>query len=159
GKRVRLSVASGPAAATLRQATAVRDVAPDPAGRRIPDLAWSPADPSMHASHAMPTTGGALRSLSGAPVSGSRKYVVLLCMFADVAAQPHTVAEYQAAFFGSAPGSVETYWREVSENRVDFTGSTVMNWVTMAHPRSYYFPNDATNADLGLLATDCTAAA
>jgi M6 family metalloprotease-like protein len=146
GKRVRLAVADeNTPFGLVTRVTDVRSVAADLNGRRVPDLARRLEDaPAPH-------HGANL-------VSGSRKYLTILCKFSNKANEPGTKADYEAFFLGPSM-SVAHYWGEVSEQRVNFNGSVVTNWLTMAHDSAYYFPNGAKDADLGRLATDCTAAA
>lgn len=92
----------------------------------------------------------------GAPVSGSRAYVTILCRFPDVAPLPGAITRYQAIAGTTSPG-LDHYWREVSENQIDLGGSVVTDWYTLPQPFSYYSTNDVL--DLDRLAQDCTGAA
>jgi M6 family metalloprotease-like protein len=57
---------------------------------------------------------------------------------------------------GSSHPGLDHYWREVSYDNINLTGSAVHGWFNLPSPRSTYIQNDA---DLTLLANDCTAAA
>jgi M6 family metalloprotease-like protein len=149
GKRVQLLVAEEPSpTGPVTRVMDVRSAAADPFGRSVPDLLKRLEDntPSSHSGH-----GANL-------VSGSRKYLTILCKFNNKTAEPGTKTQYET-FFSGPSMSVAHYWGEVSENRLNFDGSLTIGWLTMANDSAYYFPNGATDANLERLATDCTAAA
>ncbi len=91
-------------------------------------------------------------------VSGTVRYINLLCKFSDVSTEPHAPAWYTNLLGMTSPG-VGHYYRESSYQLVDMTGSTtVTGWLTLPQPKSYYttsgnFPNTTR------LLTDCLAAA
>jgi hypothetical protein len=86
----------------------------------------------------------------------SRPYAVILCKFADIATEPFTVARAQQVIGPTYPG-VGDFYSEMSLGQVNLNGSQVFGWYTLPNPRSYYVVGGT--ADLGKLATDCTAAA
>ena len=94
--------------------------------------------------------------VNGAPQSGSRAYATILCRFPDVAAVPGTRARYQAITGTASPG-LDHYWREVSENIIDLSGSLVTDWYTLPQPHAYYV--SGASMDLTRLADDCAGAA
>jgi M6 family metalloprotease-like protein len=148
GKRVRLLVndevsSSGGVARVVD----VRSAATDVSGRWVPDLS-KPLEDRHHSS----------AEHGAGQVIGSRKYLTILCKFSGNSNEPGSNASYDAFFMGASM-SVASYWGEVSENRLNFTGSQVVGWLTLPHDSSYYFPIGATDADLTKLADDCTAAA
>jgi M6 family metalloprotease-like protein len=146
GKRVQLLVADAPSPDGAARVIDVRGVSPDIGGRSVPDLLKridADPPPMSHDQHL---------------VSGSRRYLTILCKFRNKAQEPGTKADYES-FFMDPTMSVASYWGEASEQRLNFTGSVVVGWLTMANDSAYYFPNGAKDADLGRLATDCTAAA
>jgi hypothetical protein len=89
-------------------------------------------------------------------ISGAQPWVNVLCKFSDIASEPKTPAQIAAFFSTTAPG-LDHYWRAISYNLINLTGSqTTSQWYTLPHPRSYYV---GSSADLDALADDCTAAA
>ena len=91
------------------------------------------------------------------PQSGAKPYVTILCKFADApAVEPLPKATYVQWLTGTAYPAMDHYWRELSENRINLTGSAVFGWYVLPQPRSYYI---GASADLNRLFTDCTAAA
>jgi hypothetical protein len=93
-------------------------------------------------------------------VSGSQKWVSILCRFADSA----TVTPYPKTWFetlllgGQAPG-LDHYWRASSFGTINLTGSVVLGWYTLPQPRSYYVYGNPLELDAQRAAEDCTAVA
>ena len=116
-----------------------------------------------------PVAGGRLHVRSIEPVAGptgaeaaaaqigSHPFVTILCKYSDVATVPHTVATYTAWTTGTSYPGLDHYWREVSYNRMNVTGSTVVGWYTLPQPMAHYFPNGSV--DISALGADCTSAA
>lgn len=95
-------------------------------------------------------------------VSGSHPWVTIMCQFSDIAAQPHDRAYFLGMYSDTRPG-LNHYWKELSFNTADVTGSTVAGtgWYTI-NTRATYNPDycGANNgADLTALFNACTAAA
>jgi hypothetical protein len=65
--------------------------------------------------------------------------------------------------YANAFPGLDHYWRELSYNQVDVTGSTAYGWFNLPQPRSYYIYDMDSDSDLDTdfdrLATDCTAVA
>ncbi|HKG94519.1 MAG TPA: hypothetical protein VKA84_21575 [Gemmatimonadaceae bacterium] len=102
------------------------------------------------------SSGGVSRLDAGAAVS-SRPYVTVLCKFPDFPdSTPAPKSHFESLVSGAYP-SVDHFWREGSEQRVNLAGSVVLGWYTLPQPRSYYVANN--NANLARLADDCTGAA
>ena len=97
----------------------------------------------------------------GALQSGSKAYVTILCRFADsTAVTPHPLSYYQNLLTGSAYPGLDHYWREVSDGRVNLTGSRVVGWYDLPLPRASYFPRGANaDPDWDRMVADCTGAA
>jgi M6 family metalloprotease-like protein len=89
--------------------------------------------------------------------TGSYPYVTIGCKFADLTAEPHTIATYAAWTTGSSYPGLNHYWRELSYNQMDVAGSTMVGWYTLPHPQSHYVT--ANGLDFQALVTDCTGAA
>lgn len=103
------------------------------------------------------------RVASGEPaaqalVSGSRPWVTIGCRFSDsTGVTPKPMSYFESLMDTSEPG-MDHYWRELSFDNINLTGSKVVGWYNLSRPRSYYVSNpDSPN--LGKLAEDCTAAA
>ena len=122
-----------------------------------------------------PVVGGRLRVRSIEPVAGPvraeasavqvgpRPYVTILCKFPDVATVHLPRATYVQWTTGTTYPSLDHYWRQVSYNQMNVTGSKVVGWYTLPHPMSYYAapatPDDPGYFNSGDLLSDCVAAA
>jgi len=89
-------------------------------------------------------------------VMGPQPFVWILCRFSDNSSTPEQPTWFQTQATGPYP-SLDTYWREVSFNKIDLQGSDVFGWYNLPGPRSYYvydMNGDGTDgADLERLAT------
>lgn len=92
-------------------------------------------------------------------VTGSRPWISLLCKFADVADEPNDLAYFQN-MYGDAPGQLNHYFKENSLGASDVAGSVAVDWVNLPGSHTDYVPTpgSGTNADLGAIFEDCTAA-
>lgn len=114
------------------------------------------------------TTGGARPRLRASAVRqqgaaliqpaqyGAKPYALLLCRFSDVATEPMTVAEANTLLGGGYP-NLDDYYRELSDDQMNLSGSQAFGWFQLPQPRSFYVPGATANLDQ--LAADCTAAA
>jgi M6 family metalloprotease-like protein len=94
-------------------------------------------------------------------VSGSHPWITIMCKFSDIAAEPHDRAYFQGMYGDTRPG-LNHYWKEVSFNTFDITGSTVggTGWYTLPHTELYYNPTDTQmGADKTAVMMDCISAA
>ena len=93
-------------------------------------------------------------------VSGSQPWVSLLCKFSDIADEPQDLA-YFAGMYANVEGALDHYWREQSYDGIDIVGSTAVDWVDLPNPQTSYVPvpGEGSNANLGAVFEDCTAAA
>ena len=83
-------------------------------------------------------------SPSGAPpVSGNQKWVVVGCRYSDDPSTPTTPADW-TSFLGSTSPGLDHFWRELSGDLVNLTGSTATNWYPLPQPASYYNPETTT---------------
>jgi M6 family metalloprotease-like protein len=89
-------------------------------------------------------------------VSGSQRFVNILCRFKDNLITPNSVAWF-APLFGEAYPGLDHYWREASFNKINLSGTTTVGWFNLPRPRSAYMSGGVLN--FGLAAQDCTAAA
>ena len=94
------------------------------------------------------------------PLTGSTRWVTVMCKFADVPTEQKSRAFFQAQY-GDAPGQLGHYWSDVSYGRIDLAGSTAHGWYTLPRTRASYLSvvNGRTKADLSQLFADCTALA
>ena len=90
--------------------------------------------------------------------SGPQPWLVILCKFPDVAAEPRSTAYYQELLGPQFPG-MDHFWREVSYGAINLEGSRVTGWYTLPHPRSYYVYGNPLWLDQLRATRDCTAAA
>lgn len=107
-----------------------------------------------------PVPGAASRARNTLPpawVIQRRPYAVVLCKFADIATEPLPPAAYER-MYGRASGGADAYYREVSRERLNLEGTTVVGWLTLPRPRSGYTLADG-EANLGLMSSECLAAA
>ena len=97
-------------------------------------------------------------------VTGSQKWVTILCRFADARhVTPYPVEHYERMMASSYPG-LGHYWNEVSDgNLPDLVGSRVVGWYTLPRTRAFYVSDrdgdGKEEADLDAAVEDCTAAA
>jgi len=77
---------------------------------------------------------GLAAQVSGAlPITGTKKWVVVLCNFTDDTSTPQTVAYYQQMFDGAPNGDgLKEYFNDVSYGSLKIDGTVVQNWKTMS---------------------------
>ncbi|WP_454832328.1 hypothetical protein [Pseudoxanthomonas wuyuanensis] len=116
-----------------------------------------PADRLWQSAPAIDASG---RVMAAATVSGTTRWVTLMCRFGDIATEQKALSFFQAQY-GNAAGQLGHYWSEVSYGRIDLTGSTAHGWYALPQPRSFYVTeeNGEDKADLNKLFEDCSAAA
>jgi metallopeptidase family M12-like protein len=90
-------------------------------------------------------------------LSGSQNFATIPCKFSDIATEQQPLSFFNDMMSNTKPG-LDNYWRELSYNNINLSGSVQDNWVTLPHPQSYYFDSTDTGAKLDLLATDCAVA-
>jgi M6 family metalloprotease-like protein len=89
-------------------------------------------------------------------VTGPQPWVSILCRFSDVSSEPRSLSYFQGMYSSSYPG-LDHYWRELSYDNANVSGSSAVAWVNLPHPVSHYA--NSSGGDLGALLADCTAAA
>ena len=102
------------------------------------------------------TSGVSTRAITGTTV-----WATLMCKFKDIATEQKARSFFQGQY-GNSAGQLDHYWREVSYNKINLTGSAAYGWFTLPQNRAYYVTTGADGkpkADLGKLFTDCTNAA
>lgn len=129
-------------------------------GTRVP-AAFGRSAPGFEVRAIRPQPGGgdARASLAVAPPqSGSKAYVTVLCKFADsVSVEPRPRSYYEELLTGTARPSMDHYWRELSDGRINLGGSRVVGWYTLPGTRASYFPNGEFDHDRAV--RECTGAA
>ena len=71
-------------------------------------------------------------------LTGTKRWVTILCRFADsTSITPAPASYFSGLMAGTNPG-MDHYWREVSYGNINLTGSQVLGWYNLPHPRSYY---------------------
>jgi hypothetical protein len=60
-------------------------------------------------------------------------WAIILCRFNDVPTVPQSVDYYEDLYTRNGTGGLCDYWRSVSCNALDLTGSRVFGWFTMNH--------------------------
>jgi len=68
---------------------------------------------------------------------GPQPWLIILCRFSDEPGTPHPTEYYERLLGSEAPG-LDHYWREVSFDLINLTGSRAVGWYNLPHPRSYY---------------------
>ena len=137
---------------------AVAFAAPDAAKSTARGIdAIVPVDPTTRSA---PVQAPGARVMAGAPVGGSTRWVTLMCKFSDIGTEQKTQAFFQSQY-GEGVGQLGHYWREVSYDKINLTGSSAYGWFTLPQPRSHYVTeeNGEDKADLKKLFADCGAAA
>jgi hypothetical protein len=73
-------------------------------------------------------------------------WAIILCRFSDIATEPRPKSYYNDLYTQNGTGGICDYWREVSFNSLDLTGSAVFGWFALAHASSEVsqltFPGD-----------------
>ncbi len=123
----------------------------DTSGDRIPTgrLLGLQAAPGATNATAAATAGASL---------GSKRWISLLCRFADSPAVPSREVEHFAGMYSSAPHRLPEYWREASYGQLTLAGDAA-GWFTLPKTRAQYAWDSYPERDYGALFRDCTAAA
>ena len=116
--------------------------------------------PADRTAQSAPVTAASARVMAAAPVGGTTRWFTLMCKFSDIGTEQKTQAFFQSQY-GEGVGQLGHYWREVSYNKINLTGSSAYGWFTLPQPRSHYVTeeNGEDKADLKKLFADCGAAA
>src|SRR5712664_1252110 len=73
-------------------------------------------------------------------------WAIILCRFSDIASEPQPPQYYRDLYTVNGGGGIADYWRTVTCNALDLTGSQVFGWFSMNHPSSdvgtLTFPGD-----------------
>jgi M6 family metalloprotease-like protein len=93
----------------------------------------------------------------GTVQTGPHPFVTILCKFSDVAVEPFPMSTYTQWTTGTTYRSLDHYWRELSYNQMNVSGSALVGWYTLPHPLSYY--STSSRWDPNSLIADCMSAA
>ncbi len=96
-------------------------------------------------------------------LSGSQPWVTILCRFSDfTGTTPETRAWFQTLMGNTDPG-MDHFWRQLSYNNINLSGSVVVGWYNLPNPRSYYIYDMDGDGSVDLdgvrAVVDCSAAA
>ena len=97
-------------------------------------------------------TGVSALTLSAQAVTGSQPYATILCKFSDTNKNPEKKRYYDQLMGSDYPG-MDHYFREVSYDAINLTGSQTFGWYSLPETLAYYTINQDQLTD------DCTAAA
>ena len=116
--------------------------------------------PADRVTQSAPVHAANARVMAAAPISGTTRWVTLMCKFNDIVEEQKDLAFFQSQY-GEGVGQLGHYWREVSYNKINLTGSTAHGWYTLPNPRSTYVTqvDGKDKADLNKLFADCASAA
>jgi hypothetical protein len=139
----RVAVAFGPQARVMSSARAIEAIVP---------VERTTQSAQVHAANA--------RVMAAAPINGTTRWVTLMCKFSDAVEEQKDLAFFQSQY-GEGVGQLGHYWREVSYNKINLTGSTAHGWYTLPSPRSTYVTtvDGKDKANLNKLFADCASAA
>jgi hypothetical protein len=61
-------------------------------------------------------------------------WAIILCRFSDISSEPQPPEYYTDLYTVDGSGGIADYWRAVTSNRLDLSGSKVFGWFAMSHP-------------------------
>ncbi|MEL1262970.1 hypothetical protein [Pseudoxanthomonas putridarboris] len=116
--------------------------------------------PADRLTQGAPAVGADGRVMAAAPVTGTTRWVTLMCRFGDITEEQKALSFFQSQY-GEAVGQLGHYWKEVSYDKINLAGSTAHGWFALPQPRSHYVTkvDGKDKADLKKLFADCGAAA
>jgi hypothetical protein len=86
-----------------------------------------------------PTTAEKSAFEAEAAVTGSKPAATILCRFADsTGTTPHSPSWFDTLVSGTSKPGIDHFWREVSYNNINLSGSRVFGWYNLPHNRAYY---------------------
>ena len=96
-------------------------------------------------------------------VAGPQRWVNILCRFADSTDVTPKSKAYVEDLMGATQPGLDHYWRELSYENINLTGTAVVGWYNLPKPRSYYVYDRTGDGkpefDRERAAQDCTGAA
>lgn len=142
--------------ALANRRVAVSYAAGKSSGRRMIDAIVPADDPADAGTH---VRSGRVDGVAKSTL-GTTRWITLACRFGDIADEQQSIGFFRDQY-GEVAGQLGHYWREVSYDKVDLTGSDAAGWYALPHPRAHYVTGegDDEKANLNALFDDCTAAA
>ncbi|GEM_PF-3958284 len=99
-----------------------------------------------------------LAAAAPAALTGARPFATLLCRFSDsTGVTPEAVPFFETLMSNSFPG-MDHYWRQLSYNNINLSGSRVFGWYNLPHERTFYVkaqPDGTKSLEANQLANDC----
>ena len=90
-------------------------------------------------------------------ITGNTPWITVLCKFPDIPDEPYDLNYYQGMYSSEYPG-LDHFWREVSNNTINLSGSTAVGWYTLPRTSNDYLsPFNYFKTMMAL--EDCIAAA
>jgi M6 family metalloprotease-like protein len=102
-------------------------------------------------------TGEGRPGRSRLSLGGNQPWLTVMCKFPDDPDEPRPLAYFKDMYANSYPW-LDHYWRELSNNHINLSGSYAAGWYTLPHLESYYTiddDGDGTPDRLFNLARDC----
>ena len=96
--------------------------------------------------------------LNLSPLAGSKKWVTILCRFADSSNDTPESPGYFKQLFGNEFPGLSHYWNEISYGSFSFEVERVAGWYDLPYPELAYVSSSGTNS-IQKLVTECAAAA
>ena len=133
-------------------------------GVRLTDPRAGPAtDDGLFDVESIVMTGGGPLRTHGEDVTGVKRYVTIMCRFAESEDESGTrdLSTYQF-WMGEAEPGMGHYWDVVSDGQVDFDGTEVVGWYELPAPVTSYFSDgdgERDNPQWQNLAAGCTSLA
>jgi M6 family metalloprotease-like protein len=137
---------------------AARHGGPRGLDRRMVRIAGQTLGKGRLAVHSIEPIAGATRAEPAAVQIGAHPFVTILCKFSDIAVEPFPMATYRQWTTGTTNPSLDHFWREVSYNQMNTSGSALVGWYTLPYSLSHY-GTGWPDLDVDGLARDCTSAA
>ncbi|HXE76345.1 MAG TPA: hypothetical protein VNN18_12035 [Candidatus Xenobia bacterium] len=100
-----------------------------------------------------------LAAQGAAALVGVKPWATLLCRFSDSTDVTPQAVQWVQQLMGSSSPGMDHYWRELSYDNINLTGSVVVGWYNLPQPASFYAPDPQGNPNFQALLNDCTAAA
>jgi N-acetylneuraminic acid mutarotase len=127
-------------------------------GKRVRVRGRIRADRQFEVTEIEPSAAMVAVEQQSATLAGAFPYVLILCKFADTPSnEPRPISTYRTWITSTSAPYLDHYWREQSFDQINNSGSQLVGWFTLPHPRSYYLPNGILDHEA--LANDCTTAA
>src|SRR5436190_13245214 len=107
----------------------------------FPHSCWAASLPAprrlLASMAALRSVGAPQTSLRGGTMSSINwPWAIILCRFSDISSEPQPPQYYSDLYTANGAGGIADYWRAVTCNTLDLTGSRVFGWFTMNHPSS-----------------------